>query len=472
MSTSGQASSSKAAIAWKQDKRGYPERMFPTLILPVDSSSISFTGDGKEPFHRADLTLEEGSDSSITIEAAKAALKDSHLVALPTETVYGLGANALDPDAALKIFKAKGRPVDNPLIVHISDLQMLRRLVPDTYQPSSVYTALMDAFWPGAMTLLFPADEEKVPSVVRCGLKTVGVRLPSHPVARALIAASDLPLAAPSANASGRPSPTSAAHVFRDMTTRKGKEVEGRLPYIIDGGSCQVGVESTVLDGVTDEGELRVLRPGGIGVEDIEKVLKERNLVDGIEGSSSSAVRLRVYGKDMKRNRKEEDHPTTPGMKYRHYSPDAEVVLLVAEKGRALTEAIFGSKDVKAVPLREAINSYTSGHPKAGKETLQVGIMSMDDSQLTSTLFPQGSAPNGHSNGHTYDIRRFSLGSSSNPEEAAQRLFEGLRTLDEGNEVDKRCDVIFVEALNDDAGVGLAIMNRLQKAAGSVLYVK
>lgn len=460
-------------MARQEDKRGYPERMFPTTILHVSSASIRFKGIGKEPFEEARLEHAGDLKASGTIEIAAAALRSSHLVAFPTETVYGLGANALDPDAALKIFKAKGRPVDNPLIVHISDLQMLRRLVPDTYQPSPVYAALMDAFWPGAMTLLFPADEMKVPSVVRCGLKTVGVRMPSHPVARALIAASRLPLAAPSANASGRPSPTTAAHVYQDMTTIKGKEIEGRLPYIIDGGPCQVGVESTVLDGVTDAKELRVLRPGGIGVEDIESVLKDKSLLEEVEGSSSGAVRLRVYGKDLKRDKKDEDHPTTPGMKYRHYSPDAEVVLLVSEKGRALTEAIFGSQDSKAVPLGEAISSYVSEHPRAGQKILQIGIMSMDDSHLTSLLFPQDSATNRNSN-DTYDFRRFSLGSLKTPEQAAQRLFEGLRTLDGDDQVKgvRRCGLIFVEALEDDAKVGLAIMNRLQKAAGSVLYVQ
>jgi L-threonylcarbamoyladenylate synthase len=220
MASSSQASSSKAALAWEQDPRGYPERTFPTRILRVESSSISFKGEGREPYQRADHYLEKGSESESSIAAASRALSSSHLVAFPTETVYGLGANALDPDAALKIFRAKGRPVDNPLIVHISDMQMLRKLVADDYQPGPVYTALMESFWPGAMTLLFPADEVKVPSVVRCGLKTVGIRMPSHPVARALIAASGLPLAAPSANVSGRPSPTTAMHVYSDMTTK------------------------------------------------------------------------------------------------------------------------------------------------------------------------------------------------------------------------------------------------------------
>lgn len=440
----------------------------------MDSSSISFKGKGREPYQHALAHIEENSESEKSIAAASEALSRSHLVAFPTETVYGLGANALDSDAALKIFRAKGRPVDNPLIVHISDMQMLRQLVSDTYQPGPVYTALMESFWPGAMTLLFPADEAKVPSVVRCGLKTVGIRMPSHPVARALIAASGLPLAAPSANASGRPSPTTAMHVHSDMTTRNDEGIEGRIAYIIDGGPCQVGVESTVLDGVTDEKELRVLRPGGVGVEDIARVLREGGLLDEGLGSSVSAVRLRVYGKDIERNAKAEEQPTTPGMKYRHYSPDADVVLLVGEKRRALTEGALSLQDQASQSLEEAINSHVLKQPQAEKGPLQVGVMSMDDSPLTKVLFPQVVAANGHSNGHKYNVRRFSLGSLQAPEQAAQRLFEGLRTLDEEDAMDgsRRCDVIFVEAPSDEAGVGLAIMNRLQKAAGSVIHVR
>lgn len=466
---SAHASSSRMAAGWANDKRGYPERTFDTLVLPVSSSAISFDGHGVEPYEQAAVTVAEGSQAQTSLRLASTALAHAHIVAFPTETVYGLAANALDAEATSKIFRAKGRPVDNPLIVHISDLAMLRRLVPDAHTMSPAYRALVHAFWPGALTLLMPVDEAKVPSVVRCGLKTLGVRMPSHPVARALIALSQLPLAAPSANASGRPSPTTAAHVYRDMTTRDRDSggVQGRLPYVLDGGPCDVGVESTVVDGVTDEGELRVLRPGGVGVEAIEAVLRERGLLDG---AGQDAVRLRVYGRDMARDQAREAHPTTPGMKYRHYSPDADVVLLVDSAGRAMTEEVFGTAAASpAVPLSEAIGEYVAHHPRAATDRLTVGVMSMDDSGLTRALvqFERSSTAS------ATPVQRFSLGSTHSPEQAAQRLFQGLRALDEGDEGQgtPACDIIFVEAPVDDTGVGLAIMNRLQKAAGRVVHV-
>ena len=451
--------------------------MFPIRVLPIRSSSVRFQGEGgggsgssREPYQKAIVRIESDPEAEASLQLASQALSQSHLVAFPTETVYGLGANALDEKAALKIFKAKGRPVDNPLIVHISDMDMLDKLVPDGYQMNQAYRTLVSKFWPGAMTLLFPVDEAKVPSVTRCGLKTLGVRMPSHPVARALIAASGLPLAAPSANASGRPSPTTAMHVFHDMTSRIDGQIQGRLPYIIDGGPCHVGVESTVIDGVTDSGELRILRPGGIGVEAVEEALREKNLLRDPDGSSvcdSSAVALRVYGKDLKRSEADLAAPTTPGMKYRHYSPDAEVVLLVDASGRDGGEG-FAQPLKPALSPQDTVSLFSSQRSDTSANKLCIGLMSLDDSGLTSALL---STSKGHH--HPYTLRHFSLGSRVNPEQAAQRLFEGLRALDEGENEDgsDRCDVIFVEAPNDDAGVGLAVMNRLQKAASSVLYI-
>lgn len=456
---------STSTVTWRQDTRGYPERTYPIQILSVNPTSIRFRGKGKEkePYEEAQVDIEDG-DALESLEKASIALEASHLVAFPTETVYGLGANALNAEAASRIFRAKGRPTDNPLIVHISDLSMLQRLTPDDYKPSPVYSALIDSFWPGPMTLLLPVDEAKVPSVVRCGLKTLGVRMPSHPVARALIATSGFPLAAPSANASGRPSPTAAMHVYRDMTTsRNGETGKGRLPYIIDGGSCQVGVESTVIDGVTESEELRVLRPGGVGVEDIEMALKTRHLLQDAEGISLGEVVVRVYGKDLKRDTVEEANPTTPGMKYRHYSPDADVVLLVVEGSSTSSDS--------ATPIQEAMKTYISQRSGAAnrdmKHQLQIGVMSMDDSKLTASLFSHGT-----NKSQSYDLHRFSLGSQQSPKQAAQRLFEGLRALDGGQDGLNKCDIIFVEALRDEAGVGLAIMNRLQKAAESVIHVR
>lgn len=449
-----------------RDLRGYPERTFPTRILQIDPSKILFKGKERDLSQEGQVAFVDDTDCETLLKVAAQALADSHLVAFPTETVYGLGANALDEDAVVKIFRAKGRPTDNPLIVHISDMDMLRKLVLEGYQLSAVYDALIRDFWPGPMTLLFPVDEVKVPSVVRCGLKTLGVRMPSHPVARALIAKSKLPLAAPSANASGRPSPTTAMHVYRDMTSKKNGNIEGRLPYIIDGGPCLVGLESTVIDGVTCQGELRVLRPGGVGVEALEHCLQANKLLLGQPDCKANAVSLRVYGKDMQRSKEEESAPTTPGMKYRHYSPDAEVILLL-EQPKANINNGKGDENPVLSP-RDAVNLLVSQHSRAGN-TLKIGLMSLDDSELTNSLMQKPDQVNGH----YHFLRHFSLGSKGRPEQVAKRLFEGLRALDEGEEEDgsDRCELIFVEAPNDDAGIGLAIMNRLEKAASSVLYI-
>ncbi len=213
---------------------GYPDRTFRTELLPCDAdASVAFREagpsryGGAEPLSRAEPLIA----SSVTRDSLATAarhLQSGQLVSFPSETVYGLGANALSQSAAAKIYAAKKRPADNPLIVHVADLEMLDSLLPPAYTMSAAYSALIKAFWPGALTLLFPVDPQlpAVPSVVTCGQPSVAVRMPSHPIARALIATSRLPMAGPSANASGRPSPTTAAHVMRDLggqldTTRR-----------------------------------------------------------------------------------------------------------------------------------------------------------------------------------------------------------------------------------------------------------
>ncbi|CDW97903.1 hypothetical protein, partial [Sporisorium scitamineum] len=321
---------------------GYPDRTFDTELLPCDShTSVTFQeagpsryAAGAEPFTKVTPVI----SSPITrnsLNVAAAHLQAGQLVSFPSETVYGLGANALSQSAASKIYAAKKRPADNPLIVHVSDLEMLDTLLPETYKMGQAYQELIKTFWPGALTLLFPVDMDKpaVPRVVTCGHPSVAVRMPSHPIARALIATSRLPMAGPSANASGRPSPTTAAHVMRDLGGQLDAEADshgsdnepkGRLKYILDGGACQVGVESTVVDGITAQDEIRVLRPGGVTVEQIASLLDKAGL--------SQKVRLRVYGKDMERSAEQESNPTTPGMKYRHYSPTARVVMLLPAK--------------------------------------------------------------------------------------------------------------------------------------------
>ena len=224
-------------------------------------------------------------------------IKDGGLVAFPTETVYGLGANGLDGEAVSRIFEAKGRPADNPLILHVakkSDVKALWRHVPDEAR------RLMDAFWPGPLTLIF-VKSDVVPDEVTAGLDTVAVRMPEHKTALALIRAAGVPIAAPSANLSGRPSPTTAEHVLADM--------DGRIDAVIDGGPCRVGVESTVL---TLVGKPTILRPGGITREMLEQVIGPVEV--------SPAV-LRPLG--------ENETAASPGMKHKHYAPDCEVVVAV-----------------------------------------------------------------------------------------------------------------------------------------------
>ena len=250
-----------------------------------------------------------------SLARAGSLIRAGALVAFPTETVYGLGANALDADAVGRICAAKGRPGDNPLIVHISAPDQLPPLIAS--DPSPAAKALMAACWPGPMTLIFPKSPA-VPEAVTAGLSTVAVRYPGHPSARALIDAARRPIAAPSANRSGRPSPTTARHVMEDM--------EGRIPLILDGGPCAVGLESTVIDVTGDTP--RVLRPGGVTPERIAEICGGVAVDDAV---------LRPL--------KAGEKPRSPGMKYRHYAPTGALTIVqggaeaVARKIRRLYDA-------------------------------------------------------------------------------------------------------------------------------------
>lgn len=224
-------------------------------------------------------------------------LAAGEVVGIPTETVYGLAASAFEAKAALRVFAAKGRPADNPLIVHITELSQLPGLV--EYIPEAAYK-LAARFWPGPMTLLM-YKKPCIPDEVTAGLPTVGIRMPSHPVARAVIEAAGVPLAAPSANISGKPSPTTARHVLDDM--------DGKIAAVVDGGPCSVGVESTVID--LTGGTAQVLRPGAITEEMIAEVLGNAATDPAVEHGLSAGER-----------------PKAPGMKYRHYAPKAPVLLL------------------------------------------------------------------------------------------------------------------------------------------------
>lgn len=281
-------------------------------------------------------------------------LRRGGTVAFPTETVYGLGANALDPAAIGKIFAAKGRPSDNPLIVHISKTADVPPLVEGI---SDLALKAMEAFWPGPLTILF-RKSSLVPKEITAGLETVGIRIPSHPIAARLIEAAGIPVAAPSANTSGKPSPTLAAHVIEDLM--------GKVDAIISGGSSEVGLESTVLD-LTGEVPM-ILRPGGVTREKLEEVLEQKVLEDP---ALSAGVR-------------EDVTPKSPGMKYTHYSPRASVLVVQGdddevarkinqlmseymEEGRSVgvicTEesyALYKGKNVKSMGSRGCLESIAS----------------------------------------------------------------------------------------------------------------
>ena len=228
------------------------------------------------------------------IKKAASLLKVNEVVAFPTETVYGLGANAKSEEAVRKIFKAKGRPSDNPLIIHIANQNQLEELVTSIPEQAKM---LMEVFWPGPLTFIFPKSNG-LSETATAGLDTVAIRMPDHPVALALIEAANLPIAAPSANLSGKPSPTSAEHVYKDMV--------GRIRCIIDGGETGVGVESTVLDCTADIP--MILRPGGITKEQIEAVIGEVRIDPALHNDEAA--------------------PKSPGMKYTHYAPNAPFVLV------------------------------------------------------------------------------------------------------------------------------------------------
>ncbi len=232
------------------------------------------------------------------IEQAAQLLRQGEIVGLPTETVYGIAADARNGEAVSKIFVAKGRPQDNPLIVHIADMSMLDGLVSEVPERAQLLAA---AFWPGPLTIIMPRGKE-VAAECCAGLDSVGIRMPSHPVVRAVIQASGCALAAPSANLSGSPSPTTARDVLADM--------DGRLPMIVDGGDCQVGVESTVISIIGEHPVL--LRPGHITLEQLEAALGEEVIISG-------AILEKLKDGEVARS---------PGMKYKHYAPKADITIL------------------------------------------------------------------------------------------------------------------------------------------------
>ncbi|MCL2108166.1 MAG: L-threonylcarbamoyladenylate synthase [Oscillospiraceae bacterium] len=237
-------------------------------------------------------------DDEAIIQAAEL-LKSGEIVAIPTETVYGLAANALDSAAIHKIFAAKNRPANNPLIVHVSGLAQIREL---GLEVPEIAEKLAEKFWPGALTIILRKKYDIIPTEICCGLSTVAVRAPDHPAAIALIEACEFPLAAPSANLSGSPSPTTAAHVFADLN--------GRIPLILDGGECVCGVESTVV--ALEKGAIRILRPGRVTAEQLREFAE-------------------VEIDDAVREKLDDTRPQSPGTAYKHYCPNAQVIAVIAE---------------------------------------------------------------------------------------------------------------------------------------------
>lgn len=321
------------------------------------------------------------------VRNAAAILRRGGLLGIPTETVYGLGADALNEDAVSRIFLAKGRPQDNPLIIHVPDASWLESYCRDV--PPAAYQ-LAERFWPGPLTMILPR-RDIVPLQTTGGLETVGVRCPNHPVTLAIIEAAGVPIAAPSGNTSGRPSPTTAAHMIEDM--------DGRIDGIVDGGPCTVGVESTIIDlTVTPP---RLLRPGGLPLESLRQVLGEVAVDKAVTGLLAAGER-----------------PRAPGMKYRHYAPHAPVTVVTGEPERSARRI-------------QGLLSDTAG------------VICFDE---YAPLFP----------GHIIH----KLGPAADKSAQARHVFDALRTFD-GTDVTE----IFAQC-PDDGGLGLAVANRLKKAAG------
>ncbi|MCL7475049.1 MAG: L-threonylcarbamoyladenylate synthase [ANME-2 cluster archaeon] len=336
--------------------------------------------------------IESGNLEEIITTAAQI-LRQGGTVAFPTETVYGLGADALNPGAVQKIFQAKGRPQDNPLIVHIADKEQLDVLARDV--PDSART-LMDAFWPGPLTLIF-WRRDIVPDMTTCGLDTVAVRMPDDPVATALIRQAGTPIAAPSANLSGRPSPTTAEHVIADLS--------GRIDAVIDGGPVRVGVESTVLD-MTREIPV-LLRPGEVSMEQLREYVGEVRI--------GYTEHMAAPGEIVR----------SPGLKYTHYSPQTRLVL------------VKGNSQAVVDRIGELAREYR-------EQDFRVGLLVTDETAE-----------------YVSSDEVFLLGSRYDTSAIASNLFAGLRYLDQ-----KDLDVIIADGWIGEDGVGEAVRNRLNKAAG------
>lgn len=343
--------------------------------------------------------VDPGHIDADVMEQAGKLIAEGELVAFPTETVYGLGGDALDPDASRKIYAAKGRPSDNPLIVHIAEFDDMKRVAREVPEQAK---KLADAFWPGPLTMIV-WKSDAVPEATTGGMQTVAVRMPNHPVALELIRRSGCLIAAPSANTSGRPSPTEAQHVAEDLA--------GKIAMILDGGPVGIGIESTIID-LTEEKPM-ILRPGYITPEMLSETLGEEVVIDpGI-----------IAADDTRK-------PKAPGMKYKHYAPKAEMII------------VDGAQDA----VIDKINELTAAKCAEGKK---VAVIATDETK------------------ERYDAQVIlSMGRRSDEDAIAQHLYKILRECDE-------LDVgeIYSECFQTPR-IGQAIMNRLLKAAGhTVIHV-
>lgn len=348
-----------------------------------------------EELMKTEIYYTDENDKNTIMKVANI-IKEGGIVAFPTETVYGLGASALNTAAVEKIFKAKGRPQDNPLIVHVADFDIYKYVkeVPNKAK------LLMDAFWPGPLTIILKKSD-LIPDIVTAGLDSVGLRMPENRIARTLIQYAGVPIAAPSANISGKPSPTSIEHCIEDLN--------GRVDIIIGGERCSVGIESTVVDASSDE--IIILRPGAITEEMIREISKNTSIDPAV---------MKKPDKNLK--------PKAPGMKYRHYAPKAPMIVVIGDEDKVI----------------QYINNKIKN-----QRNLKIGVMAVEE------------------NIKSYDTDyKVSLGIKKNPGIIAANLFDCLREFDK---ID--VDYIYSEGFLEE-GMGLAIMNRLKKAAGyNILHI-
>lgn len=337
------------------------------------------------------LNIDSSKFTTNSLKQAADFIRNGKTVIFPTETVYGLGANALDENAVAKIFIAKGRPQDNPLIVHVSSIEMMLPLIENPLNETCL--KLINSFWPGALTLIIK-HSKIVPQRVSANLDTVGIRMPDHPIALKLIELAGVPIAAPSANISGKPSPTEASHVLNDMM--------GRVDMIVTSHHSRIGLESTVLDMSTDIPTL--LRPGGVTVSQIEAIIGPIKIDDSIH--------------------KTVEKPKSPGMKYSHYAPNAKLIIYRGSEENMMRHIQNEVENANSLNLKNAVITCDEHYEN-----------------YSNTII-------------------MSLGSIKKPAELASRLFTCLRECDKLG-----IEIIYAEAFSEDE-LGLALMNRLKKAAG------